>query len=758
MAGLSVGGLASGLDTDSLINQLLALEQRSILQIQRKIAFAAQKQQAYQDLDGRLNSLRGAVRNLNDDSLFRSTSASSSNESLVTVSASKDAAVGTHSIQVLQVATKHQMAAQGFADTSSTGIAAAAGTFKFKIGNGAERSINVNNTTTLRQFADAINNLNTDVRAEIVNDGSSTNPHRLVLTAKKEGSQGAVTITTNDTALNFATPTIEAATADDDNNPAYLGSVTSGGTFTGEGSTSYVIEVMQTGDPAIVGPAGPLVRYSTDGGVTWDDNGGAGHSVSAGVPFAMDDGVTATFTGGSNLTAGDRFRIDVASPEIQAAQDAVLRINGINVTKTSNTITDIYEGVTLTLKDADPSKTVTVGVSRQPGDVESKLMSFVGAYNGVVGYLNAQFSYNPTEDTEGTGAPPLNGDSAARQVQQRLKNFVTGRIQGLTGRERSALTEIGVTSDEKTGVLSLDAGKLQEALDADPTSVERILTRFGEGMNGAKFTFARRSAKSQPGEYEVNVTSPRTRAEVQGFAAAEVLAQDETLTIRYRADAQNPANDGTEIQVGLLTGDSAATQVTKINQAFTAASLQAEAFLDSGGILHIRSKDFGEKYRITAVSDVMDGPGTTNLGNLELDDYGTDLAGTIGGKSARVLDGNHLKGDAGFASEDVEVIIPDDTFGILGKVRVVDGLGESLPDVLDSLMDGTGILKSRTDGITRTIEDLEAQVVKNSARMDKVEERLRRQFTNLEVTLGQLQALGDYVSAQLGAVSSSKKK
>jgi flagellar hook-associated protein 2 len=256
----------------------------------------------------------------------------------------------------------------------------------------------------------------------------------------------------------------------------------------------------------------------------------------------------------------------------------------------------------------------------------------------------------------------------------------------------------------------------------------------------------------------VNVTSPRTRAEVQGFAAAEVLAQDETLTIRYRADAQNPANNGTEIQVALLTGDSAATQVTKINQAFTASSLAAEAFLDSGGVLHIRSKDFGEKYRITAVSDVMDGPGTTNLGNLDLDDFGTDLAGTIGGKSARVLDGNHLKGDPGFASEDVEVIVPDDTFGILGKVRVVDGLGESLPDVLDSLMDGTGILKSRTDGIQRTIEDLEAQVVKNSARMDKVEERLRRQFTNLEVTLGQLQALGDYVSAQLGAISSSKKK
>lgn len=755
--GLSVGGLASGLDTENIISQLLSLEKRSVQQIQQKIAVASVKQQGYTDLDSRLNSLRNAVKGFNDENLFRRTTATSSNEGLVTVTASKAAATATHSIRVLQVATKHQMAGQGIAEAGAPGLAAAAGTFKFKVGSGVEKSVAVNNTTTLRQFADAINALNTDVRAEIVDDGSASNPHRLVLTGKLEGSAGAITITNNDTVLDFDTPTIEAATKDATNNAAYLGTITSGGAYTGSGSTTNVIEVIRTGDPALLAPANPLVRYSTDGGVTWDDNGGAGYEIQQNVAFQMSNGVEATFTGGSNLTDGDKFRIDVADPDIQRAQDAVLRINGINVTKSTNTITDLYEGVTLNLQDADPSKTVTVNIARTTGDIESKLTSFVGAYNSVIGYLNAQFSYNPTEDSEGNGPPALNGDSAARQVQQRLKSFVTGRIQGLSGKEISSISELGVESDEKTGLLSLNAGKLDEALAADPAAVERLVTRYGEALNGAKFDFVRRGARSQPGEYEVNVTSPRTRAEIEGFAAADVLAQDETLTVRLYVDAQNPAHNGTEIQIALANGDTPDAQITKINAAFKTNDLAMEAFLDAGGVMHVRSTEFGNKFRVTVTSDQLDAPGTTNIGNGALDDTGSTLAGTIGGKAARVLDGNHLKGEAGFRSEDVEVLIPDDTFGVLGKVRVVDGLGESLPDVLDGLMNGTGLLKSRTDGIQRTIDDLGKQVEKQTMRMDKVEERLRRQFTSLEVTLGRLQALGDYVTAQLGASSSSKK-
>ena len=751
--GISVGGIASGLDTDGIISQLVALEQRGVLKIQQRIAFAELKQQSYGDLDGRLGSLRNASRSLNDETLFRKVTSSSSDESAASISATKSSSPATYNLQVLQLAQRHQIGGPGVVDDSVTAIAAANGEFRFKIGGGAEKTVSVDNTTTLRQFADSINALGTDVKAEIVNDGSATNPYRLVLTSKKDGLAGRISILQNDTSINLSTKSIEGATADDTNSADYLGQVTSSGTYTGTANTTFVVDVMEEGAAGVA-----LFRYSKDGGVTWDDNGGAGYGTAAGAPIALADGVEVNFTDNGTLRVGDRFRIDVTSPTLQNAQDAIVKLNGINVTKSSNTITDLGTGVTINLKKAEVGKTVALRVEEGVGDVETKLTGFVGAYNSAIGFLNAQFAYNPEEDKEGQGAPPLNGDSAARQVQQRLKSFVTGRVSTLNSKTISSLAELGIVSDEKTGLLSLDTAKLQEQLDKDPDAVERLLTRFGEAMPNAKFSYLRRSSASTPGEYDVVVTTPRTRAEVQGLAAAEVLVADENLTISFNADATNVNANPTTFNVALLAGDSAAAQVTKINQAFSDAALRGEAFLDAQGVLHVRAKDYGADFAVEVTSDQLDGPGTTNLGNAALADSGTDLVGSIGGRNARVLDGNHLKGDNGTAAQDVEVVIPDDTFGALGKVRIVDGLGESLPDAIDTLGASRGLLKSRTDGLQSTIDDLSAKVLREQDRVGRVEQRLRRTYSNLEVTMGRLQALGDYVSQQLGALNQSSSR
>jgi flagellar hook-associated protein 2 len=209
--------------------------------------------------------------------------------------------------------------------------------------------------------------------------------------------------------------------------------------------------------------------------------------------------------------------------------------------------------------------------------------------------------------------------------------------------------------------------------------------------------------------------------------------------------------------VNLLAGDTADAQVTKLNQAFDDENVDLTAFLDANGRLVVRSVEYGGKYAVSVQSDTAAGAGTTNFGAVARSDTGTDLVGSIGGLPARVLDGNHLKGTAGFPTADIEVLIPNDVSGLLGHVRIADGLGEALPDVIDGLSRGTGILRSRTDGIDDTIENLEKQILKQNDRVGQVEARLRKQFTRLEVTLGSLQALGDYVSQQLAGLNSSKK-
>ncbi len=748
--GIAIDGIASGIDTKSIIEQLLALENQSVLVMQRKIAQEEVRRAAYGDLNGRLQSVRSAAKAFGNPDIFGKLNASTSDASVVTVSATKTAPVGTQSIEVLQIATSHRTASQGFVDNTATGVAAGAGAFSFKVGDGAIQSIDVDAGTTLRDLADAINGKHANVRADIVNDGSSTNPYRLVLTSETQGTDGLVTITQNDTTLDFTNKVIEGAAADADNAAIYTGEVSSSGAYTGTENTAFVVEILTAG--AADGTA--KFRFSTDGGLNFDDNGGLGFDVTSAGPIALADGVEVNFTDtGTALQVGDTFRIDVFNPELTTPQNAILKVNGIGITKSSNTITDVFDGLTLNLQSASVGKTVNLTVGRQSADITPQLSSFIGAYNSVVAFLNSQFQFDPTS---GSNAPPLNGDSAARQVQKQLKAFVTGRLPGLAGDTVSALSELGVSSDSKTGLLSLDTSKLDTLLAEDPTSVERVLTSFGERISG-NFSFVRRTAQSQPGTYDVRITQARTRAETAGTAPAEVLAANESVQVGLNRSAQG-GGVFVNVQVDLVAGQTPAQQVTAFNQKFEAQNFALTAFLDADGALTFRSNEYGDDFAVQIVSDTAGGVGTSNIGQALRSDTGTDLLGTIGDRGARVLDGDHLKGDNGFDTEGIELLIPNDISGNLGRVRIADGIAESLPDVIDGLSTGRGILASREDGITDRISELETRITKQQSRTAKVEERLRRQFTNLEVTLGRLQSLGDYVSQQLAALSNFNKR
>ena len=124
MSGLSVSGIASGIDTDGIISKMVSLETRSITKYQQRIALEEAERIAYQDLSGRLQSLKTATGAFSADSLFASLSASSSDESVLTVSASDDAPRGIHQVKVLQTATAHRIGGGGITDPISSKIAA----------------------------------------------------------------------------------------------------------------------------------------------------------------------------------------------------------------------------------------------------------------------------------------------------------------------------------------------------------------------------------------------------------------------------------------------------------------------------------------------------------------------------------------------------------------------------------------------------------------------------------------------------------
>ncbi|MFW5738019.1 MAG: flagellar filament capping protein FliD, partial [Spirochaetota bacterium] len=103
---------------------------------------------------------------------------------------------------------------------------------------------------------------------------------------------------------------------------------------------------------------------SEDGGVTWDDNGGAGYVAAVGATAvgSNTEGVDVAFSAGGTLADGDRFYIDVSTPTITVARDAVFSIDGLTQTRSSNRVTGALAGVTFDLA-ATTSSSMTFSIA-----------------------------------------------------------------------------------------------------------------------------------------------------------------------------------------------------------------------------------------------------------------------------------------------------------------------------------------------------------------------------------------------------------
>ena len=368
--------------------------------------------------------------------------------------------------------------------------------------------------------------------------------------------------------------------------------------------------------------------------------------------------------------------------------------------------------------------------------------------------MQSQFKFDPASNQ---AAPPLNGDSAARQVDRQIKNLIATRMTGLAGDSVSTLTELGITSDKDTGLLSFNPGEIDEVTRDDPRAVERVLSSFGERLSG-NFEFVSRSSKTEPGTYDVVVTQARTRAELSGTAAADVLTQAETLSFNFSRAAQDANGAVRALEVNLQAGDTVEQQVQRINDGFANSNFELEAYVDEQAQITIRATEYGDDYSVNVTSDLAAGVGTSGIGNVQLSSTGTDLEGRVGAVSGTVFKGNQLRGADGYDVEGIKVEIPDDVSGNLGKVRIVNGLASILPKVVDALTGSNGVLGTRTKGVDKRIESLEEDIVNQQERMTRQEERLRRQFTAMEVTMAQLNSLGEYITQQMDAMNASKKK
>ncbi|MEN9818940.1 MAG: hypothetical protein RLZ32_2820 [Gemmatimonadota bacterium] len=208
--------------------------------------------------------------------------------------------------------------------------------------------------------------------------------------------------------------------------------------------------------------ARPAVAQLGDDGRIRLTDGTAGTSrLSLSLGISRADGTTGTL--GTSTTA-----VSGRNREVQAGRDAIVRIDGREITRTSNTISDAIFGVTLNLQNAEPGTQVALTVRQDVEATTKAVEKLAESYNAVRLFF---------EEQRATDAP-LYGNSDLRRVMSSFTNALRTEVAGNGTYGR--LPTVGMTLD-RYGALELDPVAFRTALGAKPSEVEAL---FGFGGVG----------------------------------------------------------------------------------------------------------------------------------------------------------------------------------------------------------------------------------------------------------------------------------
>lgn len=370
----SVASSSAGtLDVPSLVSQLMAVERQPIDKLNTKISSYQTKISSLGTLKGLASTLQTAVKGLSAS--LQAYSATASDTSVFSATASSTAAAGAYSINVTKLAKAQNLAAAGQASDTAA-IASESSTVTFTVGT-TPTDVTIAAGSSLQDIRAAINAANIGVTATIVNDGSSAKPptpYRLALSANNTGTGNSITsiTTVGDTAINDLL--------------AY--------------------------NPGPINPPATVMAQTV------------------------------------------------------AAANAEFTVNGIQIIKSSNTITDAIQGVTLTLGKENATATLTV--ARDTAAISTAASTFVDAYNALSSQLKSRSAYGNAT----TAAPVLAGDGTVRLMLDQLRSIMTTAASGGT---MTSLSQAGI-SLQADGTMKLDSSKLNSAVASNFSDVVNLFS------------------------------------------------------------------------------------------------------------------------------------------------------------------------------------------------------------------------------------------------------------------------------------------
>lgn len=427
-----------------------------------------------------------------------------------------------------------------------------------------------------------------------------------------------------------------------------------------------------------------------------------------------------------------------------AAQNAALKVDGLDISKPSNTFSDVVPGVTLTLKKTNAGSPTNLSVTRDTNAVKANVQEFVDGYNKLTGSLKSLTSYDMTSKK---GAA-LYGDSSVRNMLGQLRGLVTGTITGGAS-SLTRLSDAGV-SYQADGTLKLDATKLQTVIDTQFDQLPGLFAASGTSTD-SQVSYVGSTAKTQSGSYAVSISQLATQGSQTGSGAAN-------LDYSGGNNALQVSLDGLSANINLRDGSYASTSElvsdlqTRINgnSTFTQAGSAVSISADASGVLSLLSNRFGSNSSITlggtAASLLLGGAGSTTTGLA--------LTGQINGAAATSL-GQTLTGASGNAAEGLKVSVSNGSTGARGNVQYSQGFAYQLDQLASSFLGENGMISMRTDGINSALKRLDSDRLNLEAKLGRIQKQYQDQFTKLDTTMSSMNSTSSYLTGQLTALANN---
>lgn len=442
--------------------------------------------------------------------------------------------------------------------------------------------------------------------------------------------------------------------------------------------------------------------------------------------------------------------------EVMATRDAKMDVDGILVTRSSNNIDDVIEGVTLSLKPGSKGSSNRIHIEMSTAGVKDAVKNFVSKYNEMVKVVDKLTGYNPKTKKAG----PLSGDASIRGVIGQIRRALEDNF-GSVNTQYDSLFSVGIDTG-RNGQLTLDDTKLDAAIKNNLQQVAQLFSISGSSSDPA-IRYVGAGDKTKTGAYNLVVTHMASQGAWGGRPVTAGVGGDIFPFSLKKGDNSFKLNvDGVNSKKITLAAKTyrnenevlqeLRNQINSDNN-FESKKITVEVHFFDGHLLLVSGR-YGSNSSVEVIQS--DKGLKENMGfQVAQGIRGEDVAGTFnrapGIGSGRILTG---KGKA----DGLKIEVQEGKTGDRGQVFFSHGVGASLYELSGQFLKQDGIISVRSHGYSERIHDIGKDREKLARKLEVDRKHYRKKYSDLDMLLGKMRLTSNYLSKQLRNLPGAAKK